>query len=95
MGPEGRADTVLGDVPCPGRQPGERVVVAVSPDAFFVCGNGDPRATIVGAQFRGRYYAYEARRGDETFRVHLKERLAVGDEVSLGLLAEPVIVREE
>jgi len=95
VGPDGRAETVLGAVPCPDHRPGDAVVVAVSPDAFLVDGEGDLHATIEHAEFRGRSFACTARLGGATLRIHLKDRLAAGDEVSLRLITPPVPVREE
>jgi len=56
--------------------------------------NDDLRATVERAEFRGRYFAYVVRIGDERVRVHLKDRLTCGDEVSLRLTAPPSVVEE-
>jgi len=90
----GLARTALGDVPCPGVRPGERVLLAVSPEGFALSANGAVRVRVAGAEFRGRYFAYHVQLGEEAIRVHLGERLRVGDEVALRLTATPLVVQE-
>jgi len=91
----GMAETVLGEVACPGRRPGERVLLAVPPEAIAVAADGSARGTVVRTEFRGRYFACEVRLGGETVRVHLSDRLSEGAEVGLRLTRNPSVLEDE
>jgi len=91
----GRARSVLGEIECAQPGPDGSVLVAVSPDAFAVSANGRVRGTVESAEFRGRYFAYVVRVGNERLRVHLKERIERGETVSLRLMSEPCVVEDE
>ncbi|MCK4299707.1 MAG: ABC transporter ATP-binding protein [Planctomycetes bacterium] len=90
----GLAETILGEVACPGRHPGESVLLAVPPEAIAVSTNGSVRGTVVRAEFRGRYFAYQVRLGDQTVRVHLTERLGEGAVVLLRLKRAPALLKD-
>ena len=90
----GSAETVLGEVACPGRRPGESVLFAVPPDAIAVASNGSARGTVVRTEFRGRYFACEVRLGGETVRMHSSTRLSEGAEMRLRLTRTPSVLED-
>jgi len=99
----GRVETVLGELECSSRAsvssdlargPGETVLVAVPPDGFAASADGAVRGEVVKAEFRGRYFAYAVRVAGETLRVHIAERLRLGDMVTLRLRAAAAVVEE-
>ena len=93
----GLARSALGEVECEGGsgRPGEPVLLAVPPQGFVVSSNGALQVRVLGSEFRGSHFAHQVRIEDVTLRVHLPERLAEGEVVSLRLTRTPVVVKDE